>query len=513
MRTIKEILGNQYTDFMEYCIASEKIYPTEIYPSDYVAFRVQYGINRDYVNEIRNRINNVAVCKIDAATFDRPKNEQIVEKICDVKKDTIDDELITIEDAPVDDVVGNINDESLTQNYAVDDSSIVEIDEEEIGRRGNKKIIEYDIHSPLYSIFEIDNPEKYSNISIEAMEFKPRVERILKGGRRESVLDVLRCSIAQLFDFSSIARTAIAKIIEQIKKFVSYDINSIGMKLRQVTLPLYKLFNIIDVEQYKYVTVDSVVFGRRFTNALKENGVDTLYDFLQFSIEDLQNWEHLGSSTIRDVVRLLNNFFSDTFRKVVKIENKSLETIKLREKVVAVINAEINGKLVPYDDLDEKELALYSKIKEGIDVCGEEFYIEIKKNPDYAKALGEALREYYIPILEVLKKKNKIFQDYCLIPLEFRNKSAKLLYKVYELRTRHKRAFLDRFDEQITISELVNKVRNDEIVEWYQPLGYFLQWIKNIDINNTVQEIFSRDALASTYKVDESLKDKYWLVL
>lgn len=36
----------------------------------------------------------------------------------------------------------------------------------------------------------------------------------------------------------------------------------------------------------------------------------------------------------------------------------------------------------------------------------------------------------------------------------------------------------------------MKKVRNDEIVECYQPLGYFLQWIKNIDVDNTVQEIF-----------------------
>lgn len=513
MKTIKEILGDQYPDFMEYCTTSEKSYLSDISPSDYVAFRVQYGVSREYVNEIKDRIISGKVCKTDTVFFDVPKTLEIVETMDDVLSVDELDGVSVIEKNAVDDDVEDIAEDKPSQDISVNNICVVNVDDEEIIHKENNKTIPYDIHVPLYVALEIANPEKYSNISIEAMGLKPRIERILKEGRREFVLDVLQSSIAQLFDFNNIARTAIANIIEQIKNFLSYDLNSLGMKLRQVNIPLFKLFNVGDIEQYKDVSVKSIDFGRRFTNALNEKGVDTMFSLLQFSIDDLQKWEHLGSVTIKDAVRQLNDFFSDSSRGIIKIKNKSLEIPKLREKIVTIIDAEINGEPVPCDDLDENELALYSKIKEGINVCGEEFYIEIKKNPDYAKVLGEVLREYYIPVLEVLEKNNKLFQDYRLIPLEFRNKSAKLLYKVYELRTRHKIAFLDRFDEQITISELVKKVRNDEIVECYQPLGYFLQWIKNIDVNNTVQEIFSRDALASTYKVDESLKDKYWLVL
>lgn len=511
MKTIKEILGDQYPDFMEYCTTSEKSYLSDISPSDYVAFRVQYGVSREYVNEIKDRIISGKVCKTDTVFFDVPKTLEIVETMDDVLSVDELDEVSVIEKNAVDDDVEDIAEDKPSQDISVNNICVVNVDDEEIIHKENNKTIPYDIHVPLYVALEIANPEKYSNISIEAMGLKPRIERILKEGRREFVLDVLQSSIAQLFDFNNIARTAIANIIEQIKNFLSYDLNSLGMKLRQVNIPLFKLFNVGDIEQYKDVSVKSIDFGRRFTNALNKKGVDTMFSLLQFSIDDLQKWEHLGSTTIRDAVRQLDDYFSNSDRRIIK--NKSLETQRLREKIVAIIDAEINDEPVPCDDLDENGLALYSKIKEGIDVCGEEFYIDIKKNPNYAKILGEVLSEYYIPVLEVLEKKNKLFQDYCLIPLEFRNKSAKLLYKVYELRTRCKIAFLDRFDEQITISELVKKVRNDEIVEYYQSLEYFLQWIKNIDVNNTVQKIFSRDALTSTYKVDESLKDKYWLVL
>lgn len=402
---------------------------------------MQYRVSREYVNGIKDKINSGEVCKADAIVFDVPKTVEIVETMNDGSSVDVQDKSTTIKENTAYDDIEDTDEDKPVQNESVDDAGIVNAEVEDVIHEENNKTIPYDIHMPLYVALEIANPEKYSNISIEAMGLKPRIERTLKEGRREFVLDVLQSSIAQLFDFHNIARTAIANIIEQIKNFLSYDLNSLGMKLRQVNIPLFKLFNVGDIEQYKDVSVKSIDFGRRFTNALNEKGVDTMFSLLQFSIDDLQKWEHLGSVTIKDAVRQLNDYFSDSSRGIIKIKNKSLEIQKLREKIVTIIDAEINGEPVPCDDLDENELALYSKIKEGINVCGEEFYIEIKKNPDYAKVLGEVLREYYIPVLEVLEKNNKLFQDYRLIPLEFRNKSAKLLYKVYELRTRHKIAF------------------------------------------------------------------------
>lgn len=510
MGTIKEILGDQYPDFMEYCIASEISYPSDISPSDYVAFRAQYRVSREYVNEIKDKINKGEVCKADAIVIDMPKTVKILETMDDGASVDGKDESYVNKEKTVYDGIEDKDEDKLIQDESVNNACIVN---DEIIHKRNNKIIPYDIHVPLYVAFEISNPERYSNISIDAMGLEPRIKRILTEGRRESVLDVLRCSVEQLFNFNNIARTTIENIIEQIKRFLSYDLNSLGMKLRQATIPLYKLFDVEDIEQYKHVSVKSVDFGRRFTNALNEKGVDTMFSLLQFSIDDLQTWDRLGSTTIRYAVHQLDDYFNDLNRKTIKIKNKSIEAQKLKEKIVAIIDAEINGEYISCDNLDENELALYFEIKEGIDICGEEFYIKIRKNPDYARLLGEVLREYYIPILDVIEKKNKIFQDYCLIPLEYRNKSAKLLYKAYELRNRCKIVFLDRFNELITISELVNNVKNDKIVECYQLFGYFLQWIKNIDVNNTVQEIFSREALTSTYKVDESLKDKYWLVL
>lgn len=512
MLTIKEILGDKYPDFLEYCAASELVYSIDISPSDYVAFRSRYGVNRDYVNEIRDRINKGEVSKTDAVTFDVPKSEEIDKNVEDVQTVDFNDDSIIIKENAADIVDDFVEDFSL-KDESIDFNCVVDADEEDIDKRQNNKAIPYDIHTPLYVIFAVDKPEIYSNISIESMGFNLKVERILKKEGRKFVLDILRCSIAQLFDFSSISRTSIANIVEQIKKFVSFDVNSIEMKLRQNDVPFYKLFNVEEIEQYENVSVNSITFNTRFTNSLIENNVKTLFSLLQLCVKDLQKWRHLGITSIQDAIVQLDKYFNVSNKRLINIKNESLETQEVRSKIVSIIDSEIRDESVCIDDLKENELDFYFKIKEGIDICGKEFYVTIKNRPEYAKIIAEGLRKYYAPVWAVLEKKNKIFQDYCSIPLEFRTKSAKLLYKVYQLRTRCKISFLDKFDEKITLSELVNKVESDEIIECYQPLEYFLAWIKNLDLKNIVKEIFSRNALTGINKVDEGLKDKYSLVL
>ena len=238
MRTIKEILGDQYPDFMDYCIASEKSYPFDISLADYVAFRVQYRVSREYVNEIKDKINSGEVCKADAIVFDVPKTVESVETIDDVLSVDEQYEVSVIKKNAIGDDIEDIDEDESIQDESVNNVCVDNVDNEKIIYKENNKTIPYDIHVPLYVALEIINPERYSNIAIEAMGLKPRIERILKEGRRAFILDVLQSSIAQLFDFNNIARTAIANIIEQIKRFLSYDLNSLEIKLRQVTIPL-----------------------------------------------------------------------------------------------------------------------------------------------------------------------------------------------------------------------------------------------------------------------------------
>lgn len=515
MKTIKGILGDKYQDFMEYCTKAEKIYPDEIFPSDYVAFRVQYNVSREYVKEIKNRI----ICD-DNCDYETQEVESIhlgaIENSAGVKSN------IEVEDTERVGIQLKVSEQNIYSSITIAEDNVYESDNSDniednepilVKCEKGSGMIPYDMDMPLHVFLNVENPKKFSDISIEAMGFKSKITQILKAERRESVLDVLECSANQLFDLNRISSGMITYIIEEIKKFVVSDVNSIAIKLRQTDVPFYKLFNVVDIEQYEFVAIESINFNTRLSNALEENEVDTILKLLQLSIDDLKKWKHLGSTSIVDAVIKMQEYFKDSSRKIIIIKNKFLEMQEAKEKVISIIEDEINGKTISICGLTEKELALYTRVKEAINVCGVEFYEGIKNNIHFAKTLSEGFSDYYVPVLAAIEKSNKIIQEYRSIPLEFKNKPAKSLYKAYTLRTRQQIELLDALDERTTLSEFVKAVTNGENTDCFQSLCYFLQWIRNINVSNIVKEIFSRDILAGERNISEELLNKYWTVL
>lgn len=430
MLTIKEILGNQYSDFMKYCTESEKKYPVDIFPFDYVAFRVQNGVSRDYVNEIKNKLNNRGASEDNKISSVDEVHEIVIVKQTKNLQDVVSEEDLEIATANLTET----DIEKVNEDYGGDvdltDISSAEDDDNDIVKKGNNKIIPYDLHTPLYILFGVNNPEKYSNIIFTALDLKPSIEHIIKEEYREYVIDVLRCSIAQLFDFNNVPKTLIQKALKQIQSFLSIEIDSIEMRLRQPSVPFYKLFAIEDIERFKEVSVSTIIFGTRFTNALKEHNIKTLFSLLQLTVGDLQKWDRLGLTSIKDAIAQLEKYIKNPKSKFARVNSELNENKKTIEKVFLTIENEINGDGRVEKDLDEKEMLLYSKVKDAIDICGKELYSQIINNPEYGKILSEGLREYSAPILDVLERKERIYRDYCSIPIELRNKPAKLFYKV-----------------------------------------------------------------------------------
>lgn len=53
-----DILQKEHMDFQEFCNRSGKVSPSDLSNADYIAFRTQYGVDRCYVAEIKEKINN-----------------------------------------------------------------------------------------------------------------------------------------------------------------------------------------------------------------------------------------------------------------------------------------------------------------------------------------------------------------------------------------------------------------------------------------------------------------------
>lgn len=68
---IADILQNEYSDFLEFCLNSNNSYRSELVDADYIAFCERYGISREIIAQLRILIESYE----QKAEFDSPGND------------------------------------------------------------------------------------------------------------------------------------------------------------------------------------------------------------------------------------------------------------------------------------------------------------------------------------------------------------------------------------------------------------------------------------------------------
>lgn len=503
--TIKDILGTEYQDFQEFCVESEKFYSDELAASDFVAFRVQYGVSRDYVNEIKKRIEIGKIC-----------NQEIAKEESEIK--------VSLDDEPKDEVtfdigeeLGVVEDQDVTVplQYNVAEHNSFDKEEESDSRKNTSRL-PFNLHDPLYVVLGVANPDDYNKISIETLGYKDKVQEFLYQEGRETVADVLKSTIAQIFDLNSISRIAVAKFIEDLKGFLAIKIDSFDMLMKQKTIPLIRLLNVSNPDRYKTVSITSIEFKNRFLNTLSQKKVKDIYTLISFTIEEIFDWDGMGVGTVYHSVRQLYDFFKSNNRKIVEIKNNTAATSQDYAIVKEFIDKQLNNEEVDETQLTEHQRVIFDKYNRAISLCGEELYIAVKENSQYFQNLCDVLRDFYHETLEFVYSKQKAYEVYCSIPLLLRDKSVKLLSNIY--RRKHLNgliSFWDSIDSNLTITNIWSEINKHEslIHDKMGELERFFQWLKKLDVEIITSEIFSEDALMGTYKVDKELKDKYWVAL
>lgn len=508
--TIKEILGTKYIDFQEFCFKGDKHFPEDLTASDYVAFRVQYSVSREYVNEIKNIlalglpvIEDIKNAE-DSADFIPEESGESVEigsSVC-TESETVYREECCVE-------VSSGGDETEKRQP-------VAIKINDTKRHGS--LLPFDVHIPLYQIFKLASVEKFRDIKIEALGFKTRVFEILRQDGRRTVADVLLCTPAQIFDFGTIARSSIAKIIAEIKCFVDADANSFEVLIKQTTVPLFQLFKVISPENYSNISIASVGFKIRFINLLEERKIKDIYSLLLLTMDNMIAWEGMGTGTLNHSMRQLYDYLQSEDRKEIKLSDRSNFTKEAIEKIRLLVDKFVLGENVDglLEQLDEEELALYNKYEDAINICGQEFYASVKESVEYYKQFVKSLRELAKPTLALLEKKQSLYMTYCEISQSLKNKSLKLFVEAYAIK--HNNKLKDCFSscsEDFKISGIWNLINKEDgfLTQYYNYIEEFFIWLKGLDVLKIVNDVFSRDALAGAYKIDEDLKDKYWLAL
>ena len=495
--TLCEILKDEYLDFQEFCSRAEKVFPSDLSNADFIAFRTQYGVDRCYITAIKEKINNT----INECSHSQEQTEPLIKaEVVDIvapSHDT-DNKITTGETSNTINVAEHMGNDSINDCLCKTDSEIP-----------------YDVYKPLYIVLGVDDPEQFSHVAIEAMGLSLKIERCLKECRRRTVYDVLLCSVSQLFEINRVNTLIVSRSIDRIKEFVASDAESIAVAsvFRQQDVPFYKLFEVKDLDDYKGVAVSRICFGTRFSNALNNKGILSVYELLQYSIKDIKTWGHLGISTIGNAVEQLIAFFKKPKQELCKSSTQLNISRKIIVRVASFIDSELNDDCDAIADWNEVEQILYSQVKQAIDICGKDFYLQVKENPEYAMTLINLFRSFYQPILDSCAKKEMLMQLYHSIPRDLKEKDVKLLYNAFSLRYDTQINLLSQIQLQTTFDTLFKDVPIDEIIKEYQAMERYLQWVKGIDLSSIVKSLFSQDILGIRYKDGAELKDKYWLVL
>lgn len=189
-KKIVDVLPSEYSEFFDYCRNSGKEYIGEITFADYIAFRSQYGLERQFVEEIR----------------------KIIESELGEQKDDH-------EDYPYSNV-------SLEEDD--DEYEVVEPAKSDTRTRVKPPLpVEEDSEVPLYMLFNV-TWEKYENKPVTEIDFGVRVYNILnrmnfKGGIYSScnkIGGLLKLTTAQLRRFSGMGKESINVIFEGLSKIL-----------------------------------------------------------------------------------------------------------------------------------------------------------------------------------------------------------------------------------------------------------------------------------------------------
>lgn len=476
---IAHILGREHEDFISFCTESGIKSPTKLRAVDYIAFRSKYGASKDYISDIKDKLSNYVEIGLEhtAAKVEESESNSVI--------------LIqTIKENEIDDKQGQAH----LRNAS----------------------LPYDIHLPLYQVLEIDSPELFCDISIESIGFNKRTNAILMQNKRTSIEDILRCSIIQIFDLQLIARSSIGKIVSKIKEFVSADMKSLEVKLRQTSVPFAKLFKVDYPEQYKDVLISSISFSVRFYNALQKNKVADLFTLLNLSIDDLRKWGGLGDGSIFDAAKKLYDFLEDSNKELVRKKGTIKLNIAERFKIKSVIDSVLTGETVDLSGLSKKESATLDIYFQAIEDCGNEFYYSVLAARDAYKAISDSICSFFDDCIALSQKKKSIYDIYCGISAVLKEKSVKLLTDAYYIRNNDNlRSFWGSLPVEYSLIDLWKYISNNdkELKAVFYDIERFLIWVRRLDLSKIAEQIFSKEALSGQYKADEDLKDKYLVAL
>ena len=216
---IADVVSTEYSDFLDYCTTSGKSFTWELTNVDYVAFRTSSGHSRDYINTIRNLIENSAI--ISESTSKKIVAEGIIPVSDEDNEvtneeyngnDVFSDTSVEIENEVLDLAFNNVEtDDSQNESVNIDDAN----DSFENALK-NDTLLNVDL--TLAENWGLE-PANFKDISIDELDLSMRASNCLRRVKYFYINDIISQTLNGLRSIRNMGTKTVEEILSKTKAF------------------------------------------------------------------------------------------------------------------------------------------------------------------------------------------------------------------------------------------------------------------------------------------------------
>ncbi|MCD8307739.1 MAG: hypothetical protein LUD51_05910 [Clostridia bacterium] len=396
----------------------------------------------------------------------------------------------------------------------------------------------------LYRIFGYWSNDRYDDIAVDSLDLKPQLVEALKANGFDTLGEVLGDQVKNMRKMPGLC----GHMEEVVYALVIYIIQEWDITRRYALrrhLPLYKILGYEDIRKFRNVSLDAFFnlccqsIHSNVLDSVGQSGLLTLHELLTLDLDAIYDivrrypssnsyeesyYERIKAVEYSPVFRFLvildsmikrNSDALDRARVLYDLdENPQPVTYPIdpawQHKVRRLIEGRIAGRDVSLDGLLPSERDIYAKAACAVDDCGEDFYKEVMKNPEYCRQVAESLNLYVRSSLPDVETYAWLITLLHGIPDCIRDMKVSHLMKFYDLHREGKLDFLEDEDMDTKVydffSAYVKEALADlnQFAQWYvDSMDEFLLWAGSVSMPQVIKETFTRRMGESSWMYEE----------
>ena len=364
---IIDVLSSEYSDFLDYCASSGKVFTYEIKNVDFVAFRASSGRTRDYIKIIRSIIENPDVARqeqiSESRTLALSSNDCALENSysnsCldeNGKSGADQDYAQSSVEVPVENDSGVIVSFSGTEADGIVDQIIISDN-----NNSNQTDRVEDRHSTdsLAEVFRA-NANDYVEKSIDELSLSKRTATCLYKADVKTIADILNISKYDLYQIPNMGKNSVSEVLFRLRVFLPDRNHS--------SLAYYLGVTASDFEKSSIASLNLSV---RATNCLDHANIQTVADILNLSEEVLLQIRNMGRKSVSEVISKVKAFILDCEReeklskeRIILPSTSSPASCEIDDSFKNLVEALIMDDSYDTGALSEDQLDLFNNIEE-----------------------------------------------------------------------------------------------------------------------------------------------------